>query len=1280
MIQNSHMQTSRFFIIICLLSITLVVNSQQNAGMFGRVNIASPNAAALGKYGDIPVNNHTGIPSISIPLYTLKEGSLSVPVSLSYHASGLRVEENASWVGAGWSLNAGGVITRTVKDKPDERRTQSLQQEYGHLSNGGFVNCPLFSTSKSTTHDLEPDLFSFNFNGYSGKFYFDDSKHPVLSVEQDIKIEYVYKDELWTSSPGYNLPGGIGKSIESFILTTPDGNRYFFGIPNTPIPPPYTVPVEVTSSYTSSSGMLSGKVISSWYLYKIVSADGNSVIDFFYTPDKYAYFTYPGVTYGQGSSNSNAYFAVKNFMSGVQLSRVSGTVNRIDFVPTFSARLDLSRWQTGLDEGSSDNVNNTSKALASVRIHDTGSNCLKKFDFNYSYFEDNVTPNLSYFTGIETDRKRLRLNSITESSCDGTIVLPPYQFDYFSEPVPRRMSFGKDHWGFINGISTNTQLFPEVFDNNGSLNSKLSLSVSNRESSWPAMRAGTIKRITYPTGGYTDFDFEPHSVFVGGQNRMVGGIRIKSIINNDPATGSINKTDFEYKRAGSEISSGKLFSKPFYIQILRNDWWVKSLVNSKGCPLLGYDNQIMPREYVLSDNTIRPMETTQGNHIGYEVVRIKKGHNGSSVYVYNVGSERSQPQNNLNTNKLIINHINSPGICDISIPNYPAVPIANIPGRGDLNSEVHFDQQGSLIQEKIYTSLYQESNSSVPGLLYYQLPYENNLPLPETIYELRSFKKIESSVIERNYDLIGGKTEKVIRNLSESKFHNSPTRSIHYNNFDDSLVTKNIYAFDLSGSLVSSISSCNNASANFLSFFNSSFYDLGYAQALQTLPPGNPTLRGQKLLDFIQYVATNRSNYSACLINKRKQAEQLIDQVMVNADSKLKPILWLKQINKNSLLESSEWKNNQLVKSSFFEYTNKRDDSLGVYPINLNKIELSVPSNTFTPVTINGNRFSVTIDSRYATHTRVNYLEGNQVNIQSRDGISVSNSWGYRNEFPVVAAINASNMQRDTSLIALQKITIPFCLGTSCGTNIPPTATFYHMGGEKITLSIGQPPPGNKMSAIFYLTGPDNVTNAYHLCFSTNPQSTCQTNPSVIELPNMPKGQYKLEIVVSTTSSSFTFYAQAFYEFLGKTIKRVGEAEYFYEGFEEQINSGIVFNNSFTGLKSYNGSYIPPFQPPNNRSYIIQWWKFENSKWNFNQQQYQQGMVLNGLIDEVRILPVDAQMTTYNYDYRYGLINVCDINNRKTTYVYDRLGRLLHIKDHDGNILKSFEYQYKAGQ
>jgi len=59
----------------------------------------SPTAASLGKYGNIPVSNYTGIPNISIPLYTIKSGEIELPITLSYYSSGIKVSEEASWVG-----------------------------------------------------------------------------------------------------------------------------------------------------------------------------------------------------------------------------------------------------------------------------------------------------------------------------------------------------------------------------------------------------------------------------------------------------------------------------------------------------------------------------------------------------------------------------------------------------------------------------------------------------------------------------------------------------------------------------------------------------------------------------------------------------------------------------------------------------------------------------------------------------------------------------------------------------------------------------------------------------------------------------------------------------------------------------------------------------------------------------------------------------------------------------------------------------------------------------
>jgi hypothetical protein len=150
---------------------------------------ASPTTAALGEYGSVPVGLSSGIPTIDIPLHTVLGKNLNLPISLSYHGGGVKVEEMASWVGLGWSLNAGGVITRQLRSLPDE------------AGDGVFdALIPIWQVMQNATQlmlaakgliDAEPDMFYYNFNGRAGSFMYDQSTGKFVTIpESDIIIEY----------------------------------------------------------------------------------------------------------------------------------------------------------------------------------------------------------------------------------------------------------------------------------------------------------------------------------------------------------------------------------------------------------------------------------------------------------------------------------------------------------------------------------------------------------------------------------------------------------------------------------------------------------------------------------------------------------------------------------------------------------------------------------------------------------------------------------------------------------------------------------------------------------------------------------------------------------------------------------------------------------------------------------------------------------------------------------------------------------------------------------
>jgi len=254
----------------------------------------SPNSTALAQYGDVPVNLYNGLPQIGIPLHTLDGGSIQLPISLSYHASGIKVSQMSGNVGLGWSLQAGGSIYRVAKGLPDdlndhtndlndsERKGYFLSKEelssqynrplefyttnWGNISDENLEQLQVTKRWLNGKRDFTPDEFGFSFLGYSGKFYLEKngSNYDVhMLPHQDLKIEVL----------STNDPASRGEQrLYEWKITTPDGTQFFFGGEG------------ATERTLSISRNISFEFINGQYVQRnSLSADFFSLLDFYST-------------------------------------------------------------------------------------------------------------------------------------------------------------------------------------------------------------------------------------------------------------------------------------------------------------------------------------------------------------------------------------------------------------------------------------------------------------------------------------------------------------------------------------------------------------------------------------------------------------------------------------------------------------------------------------------------------------------------------------------------------------------------------------------------------------------------------------------------------------------------------------------------------------------------------------------------------------------------------------------------------------------------------------
>ena len=418
----------------------------------------SPTAYELGRYGQTDVGTFTGTPNISVPLYTYKTKNIAIPISLGYNSNGIQVDQMETNVGLGWNLNTGGIINRVVRGKADEDRSVPISEE--NCLSDNFI----IYMDNNQFNDLQPDLYSYNFQGHSGQFVFDNNNKAVLVPQNNLKIEKFLVNNQWT-----------------FKITTEDGVEYQFNDTE------YSTWENVEAPQTVATG---------WYLTKIIHPQGD-IVNFSYK--NYNYY-YP--------SNVNQSFVIK--VSEERCDAIppmhftdERSENGLSIIGKIIENISSNDSQFGsVSFLQRDNPNIVGNYLISgVKILDREQNIIEKADFNYFF----------------TANKRIFL-----SECIFKDTSKKYSFEYEApDDLVARLSDQRDLWGYYNG---KPGIYPDAFihkDLYPQTNPQMDLvrnaissrSLGDKRSYFDFAKKGILKKIVYPTKGYNEFEYESNSIW-----------------------------------------------------------------------------------------------------------------------------------------------------------------------------------------------------------------------------------------------------------------------------------------------------------------------------------------------------------------------------------------------------------------------------------------------------------------------------------------------------------------------------------------------------------------------------------------------------------------------------------------------------------------------------------------------------------------------------------------------------------------------------------------------
>lgn len=464
----------------------------------------SPEASALGKYGNYSTSGFTGVPSISIPLFGLNSGNYTMPVNLTYDASGIKVEQQATYVGLGWNLIMGGSISQIVCGKTD-----FSTNSYATINNSDllqdvipemdYVSSP-YACHRSIAFPAVPT------NGAVLPFESDRRKYDVLrSVSDGLEIPDIFQ----ASFCGHSVSFVINKNRSAFIIDN-DATNYTIELKN--YSGLYPRIIEITDDYGQKYVFAEAPHTSmyenaSYALSEIRNAAGRCLIKFKYRENAYVILHPYYETQGKRDESYDAPIASESIQRMFIDRNYPNTLG--GGIKTYCPDTILTdREVVTFAYGNRKDIKGA-KRMEQISVKSrTDNSLIHTIDFQYDNFAEescDIALSSRYGYNAVYGNSRLKLTGIT---VDGKT----YSFGYDEEGgLPSRLCLSQDFWGYYNGQNNSNGFCasPEFrFNGSRKVIGTETVGSANRYASEEDCKRGILNRITYPTGGYAKFYYE----------------------------------------------------------------------------------------------------------------------------------------------------------------------------------------------------------------------------------------------------------------------------------------------------------------------------------------------------------------------------------------------------------------------------------------------------------------------------------------------------------------------------------------------------------------------------------------------------------------------------------------------------------------------------------------------------------------------------------------------------------------------------------------------------